>query len=151
VSDPDDGDYKVGKGRPPKHTQFKKNVVNNPFGRAGKKGLKLKSRDRSIQAIFRAVADDKVTVNQDGVPRKMTRLELAVWQLFYRAAKGEPGALREIRLLMATFPDMSTPPIQIKGFELEVVPSPYDGLSSEEAEARALVDLEKWWGKKSAS
>jgi hypothetical protein len=67
--------------------------------------------------------------------------------LMQKVARGDEKAIRSVINLISE----RLPPMQIKGFELEVVPSPYDGLSSEEAEARALVDLEKWWDKKNAS
>ncbi len=61
-----------------------------------------------------------------------------------KVARGDEKAIRSVINLISE----RLPPMQIKGFELEVVPGPYDGLSSEEAEARALVHLEKWWDRR---
>jgi hypothetical protein len=63
--------YKVGYGKPPKHSQFKKGVCPNRKGRG--KRPKLKAGD-----IVENVLNAKIKFQQRGRTQKSTRLELAL-------------------------------------------------------------------------
>src|SRR4051794_34691640 len=76
----------VGYKRPPTHTQFAKGKSGNPKGRP--KGA---SNDNSLAAVINTI----VTVNVDGVPRKMSLNEAMVMGLAQRGLAGNTSAARE--------------------------------------------------------
>lgn len=81
-------DYTVGKGKPPKNTRFKKGQSGNPKGRPkGSKGA-LKILDDALR--------EKVQVMENGRPRIVSKLELAITQLVNTAATGDPKALQRL-------------------------------------------------------
>ena len=84
-SDKSSPDYKVGYGKPPKHTQFKKGQSGNAKGRP--KGAK------NIETIVKQELNDKVKVTLGGKTKKLTKLEIAMKQIADKAAKGDPKAL----------------------------------------------------------
>jgi hypothetical protein len=78
-------DDEVGYGKPPKSGQFQKGVSGNPSGRP-KKRLDL------ISGLMR-VLRSKVTIQEKGKQKVITRLE-AIWkQAVHRALSGDPKAI----------------------------------------------------------
>jgi hypothetical protein len=77
---------KVGYKHPPTHTQFAKGKSGNPKGRP--KGA---SNDNSLAGVINTT----VTVNVDGVPRKMSLNEAMVMGLAQRGLAGNTPAARE--------------------------------------------------------
>jgi hypothetical protein len=80
----DDDDYKVGPGRPPRHTRFKKGQSGNPGGRTKK----------SLQALFADALDEKVFVTIDGGRRQITKREAVVHQLVNKSASADLRATK---------------------------------------------------------
>ncbi len=80
--------YDVGYGRPPKSGQFKKGQSGNPKGRG--KGSKL------FAEIVSDALDEKVTINENGSRKLITKREALAKQV---ANKGATGDLRSIKLL----------------------------------------------------
>ena len=78
-------DYKVGYGRPPKATQFKKGFSGNKKGRP--KGTK------SIATVFLAEMNQRVAITENGERRTITKAEAALKQLINKAATGDPKAI----------------------------------------------------------
>lgn len=75
------GDYEVGYGKPPKHSQFKGGQSGNPGGRSkGNRGLKT-----DLQAELAA----RHTIQMNGQPMRGTRQKLMVATLAARAASGD--------------------------------------------------------------
>lgn len=72
--------YKVGKGRPPKHTRFKKGQSGNPSGR--------KKLPDVAQAAAR-VLQQMITVTQDGVRKKMPAIDAVLIKQLAKAMNGE--------------------------------------------------------------
>jgi hypothetical protein len=70
---------KVGKGKPPKHTQFKKGQSGNPNGRPKLPDIK--------EALVKVLADE-----QEG----MTALEAILKVLRQKAIKGDIRAIKEL-------------------------------------------------------
>lgn len=73
------GMNKVGKGNPPKHTQFKKGVSGNPNGRPKLPDIK--------EALIKVLSDE-----QEG----MTALEAVLKKLRQMAIKGDIRAIKEL-------------------------------------------------------
>lgn len=93
MSSSDGGDYRVGYGRPPQHTRWKKGQSGNPKGRP-----KRSSQKDTIQ-IIDALLEEEFTVIQDGVSRRMTFLEAILNQLWIKEMAGDMGALN-VRLAL---------------------------------------------------
>ena len=72
--------YKVGKGRPPKHTRFKKGQSGNPSGR--------KKLPDVAQAAAR-ILQQMITVTQDGVRKKMPAIDAVLIKQLAKAMNGE--------------------------------------------------------------
>jgi hypothetical protein len=85
----DDDDYRVGRGKPPKEHQFKKGQSGNKKGRP--KGA------RSIYTHLERELARKVTINENGRARKVTKDELMAMALVNKAAKGDPKAIQAVQ------------------------------------------------------
>jgi hypothetical protein len=81
-------DYEIGYARPPKSGQFKKGQSGNSKGR--RKGSKL------FAEIVSDALDEKVTINENGSRKMITKREALAKQV---ANKGATGDLRSIKLL----------------------------------------------------
>jgi hypothetical protein len=96
-SDGSDKPYKVGRGKPPKHTQYKPGQSGNRNGR--RKG------SRNFATLLRAELQQRVTVTTEGQRKRITKRELLAKQLVNKAVAGDPKVipvlLNEIRLIEA--------------------------------------------------
>jgi hypothetical protein len=81
MSNDDNDDDAVGYGKPPKHTRFKKGQSGNRKGR--KPGV------NNIATILDRAFSQQVTVNENGVKKKYSKLEAALIQQVNRAAGGD--------------------------------------------------------------
>jgi hypothetical protein len=103
MSNQDDGNnnkkpptYKIGYGKPPKHTRFKPGQSGNPKGR--------KKRDKTIRSILQKISAEMVTAKLPEGERRMTALEFVLLSLRNRAAKGDSRATAKyIDLTLAAF------------------------------------------------
>ena len=82
------GDYEVGRGKPPKNTQFKKSDGRHRPGRP--KGSK------NLATLIMEAARDQVSVTIDGKPRKISKAKSAAIQLANKGATGDPKAIGSI-------------------------------------------------------
>jgi hypothetical protein len=73
--------YKVGYGRPPKHTQFRKGQSGNPKGRPQGRA--------NAKTIVSRVINEKVTVRDGDQARAMTKLEGMLQAHLVKAIKGD--------------------------------------------------------------
>ena len=80
---------KVGYGCPPRHTRFRKGSSGNPKGRP--KGA------RNFANLVTAALDVRVTVNENGRRRQITKREVILTQLVNKSAAAD---LRAINLLL---------------------------------------------------
>ena len=62
-----DGEYRVGRGRPPLHTRFKKGQSGNPRGRR-----------KNLPALLVAALNEPVVVTTGGESRRITKREAVV-------------------------------------------------------------------------
>jgi adenylosuccinate synthase len=76
---------KVGRGNPPKHTQFRKGTTGNPKGRP--KGSK------NLSTYLMEAARDQVSATVGGRTRKITKIQATAMQLATKAAGGDQAAI----------------------------------------------------------
>jgi hypothetical protein len=91
----DGGNYEVGRGKPPRHTRFRKGQSGNPKGRPRDSG--------NAYSVLAQELKKKVTVVVDGQRKRITLLKAAMRQLVHGAASGK---LRNIQLLLQLSPSM---------------------------------------------
>jgi hypothetical protein len=85
-------DYKVGYGRPPKHTRFKKGQSGNPKGRP--KGRK------NWATIIDETLNRKVMVRVGGKTKRMTASQCIIEKTIQQAIKGSvPHLVQVIRMV----------------------------------------------------
>lgn len=87
--------YKVGYGKPPKATRFKKGVSGNPSGR--RKG------SRNLATDLAAELGEHITVREGGQPRRMSKQRALIKALMAKALQGDAKALTSLLALYARF------------------------------------------------
>jgi hypothetical protein len=85
----DRDDYEIGKGRPPKHTQWKRGQSGNPSG--------AKKRRTLIDELTE-ILDEELETVVDGEATVMTGRRVVARKLFVMAAKGD---MRAVTLVLA--------------------------------------------------
>ena len=88
-------DYKVGPGKPPKHTRFKPGQSGNPKGRP--KG------SQNVKTAFNKVGRKSVRVKHNGRPRKLTKQQIIVHRFTNHAMTGPERAARDYLLVSKAF------------------------------------------------
>jgi hypothetical protein len=79
---------KVGYGKPPEPTRFRKGVSGNPKGRP--------RGSLNVATVFTKTLRERVVINEHGQRRTVTKLEAALKQLVNKAASGDLRALRQL-------------------------------------------------------
>lgn len=87
-----DEDYKVGYGKPPKHTRFEKGRSGNAKGRP--KG------SVNVATLLGQLLNERIPVTQNGRTQKRSRLELMLITSTNKAVKGDIKALASVFSLM---------------------------------------------------
>ena len=99
--DETDRDYKVGRGRPPLNTRFKKGHSGNP----------RRPRAKNLPALLVRALDEPVVVTTDGHSRQITKREAVVAQVVDKSAGAD---LRATKILIDMLKDIErragTPP-----------------------------------------
>ena len=90
---PPRSDYRVGYGKPPEHTRFRKGQSGNPRGRP--------RGSESLARVLHRVLDEKIVVRENGERRKMTKLEAMLKQLANKGLAGDLRAIWEVLKLPA--------------------------------------------------
>ena len=85
---PKSASYKVGYGRPPKKSRFKKGVSGNPKGRP--KG------QPNIKTLMKRTLNETIEVKENGRSRKMQRREAMMMAMVNKAIKGDVRAAFQI-------------------------------------------------------
>jgi hypothetical protein len=88
-------DYKVGYGKPPRHTRFKKGQSGNPRGRP--------SGSKNLKTLLNEALNERVVVTEEGGRRNITKREAIVTQLVNRSATAD---LRALKILLDTLRDI---------------------------------------------
>ena len=81
-------DYKVGYGKPPKHTQFRPGQSGNPEGRP--------KDSRNVKDVLKEVANEPILVKENGESIIVSKKEALVRTLFAKALNGDMRATREL-------------------------------------------------------
>jgi hypothetical protein len=91
----DSDDYEVGYGKTPLHTRFPKGVSGNPSGRP--KGV------RNFQTELREELGTKITIQETGKRKRITKRRAVAKQITTKAANGD---LKAIPLLLSQSQDL---------------------------------------------
>jgi Family of unknown function (DUF5681) len=93
--DPDQPEYEVGYGKPPRHTRFRPGVSGNPRGRP--KGTE------NLSTLVRDALNEQVVVAENGRRRKICKRQAIIKQLINRSAQGD---LKAMQMLLAIMQDI---------------------------------------------
>jgi len=120
----DDDEYRVGYGRPPKRSRFRRGQSGNPSGKPGAK--------KTSASLLRKALLQPVLVKQDGRLRRVTKLQVVATQLVNKATQGDYQSIRRLLSYCSWLHSELTEPSRQFG-----------GLSFEEGEAirRALLGI----------
>ena len=88
-----DGGYKVGRGKPPLHSRFKKGRSGNPRG----------PRPKNLPALLVRALDEPVVVTTDGHNRQITKREAVIAQLVDMSTGAD---LRAMKMLIDMLKDI---------------------------------------------
>src|ERR1700740_2557537 len=88
TKDRPEGDYEIGRGKPPRHAGFQKGRSGNPKGRP--KGSK------NFATLLGQALDEKVSVTEDGRRRRVTKREVVAKQLVNKAAQADLRAIKQL-------------------------------------------------------
>lgn len=98
-------EYEVGKGKPPKASQFKPGQSGNP---AGARRHKRRKSGFTLRELAIACANEIMTITINGQKYKVTKKEALFISVFNDALAGDPAhrlrALRELREIGAFDP-----------------------------------------------
>lgn len=86
MSDEQKNDHEVGYGKPPVHSRFKKGQSGNPKG-------KPKGRTQ-ITSLFKKVMHENIRITENGVSKKIPKIEAALMRTMNDAIKGDTSAMR---------------------------------------------------------
>jgi len=123
----------VGRGHPPKHTQFPKGKSGNPKGRP--KGSK------NLSTLLTEAAHDRVSATIGGKARTISKLQATVMQLATKAASGDLPAINKLIALMDEIEaraDAARPSqFPLSEADIEVVRETYERMKRCESEGSA--------------
>ena len=105
---------KIGYGQPPKNSQFPKGVSGNPKGRPrGSKNLKT---------ILKKELEEKMTIQEKGKTKKVTKQEAIVKTLVNNTLKGDKNAMQALLRLITNIVgdevDIVTPELHAEDMEI---------------------------------
>jgi len=98
-------DYSVGYRKPPKHSQFQKGRSGNPKGRP------KWFADPNLSELFKKFLFELVSVNEDGRPKRITKLEALVKKVIYNAIT--KGGRRDVEFVLSMISRPDRGPITI--------------------------------------
>ena len=106
----------IGYGKPPAATQFKKGQSGNPKGRP--KG------SVGFSTLVQKLASERVTVQENGTRKRISKSEAAIKQLFNQASTGDQRSIKLVADLMnrqSAVPDATAPRFTLADADREVL------------------------------
>jgi hypothetical protein len=94
---PKNGEYQIGRGRPPTHSRFKPGQSGNPSGRP--------RATTNAGTLLLQVLDESVQATEGSKTRKITKREVIVKRLVNKAMQGDTAS---IKILLASDPSLLT-------------------------------------------
>jgi hypothetical protein len=94
--------YEAGYGKPPVNTRFKKGQSGNPKGRP--KG------SRNFTSSAYRILQERVTINEGGRRKTVTKLDAALKQIANKAASGDANTLRLLITIVQLMEQRSSDP-----------------------------------------
>lgn len=91
---------RVGYGKPPKHSQFRRGRSGNTKGRP--KGSK------NIRSVFHNELNERVPITENGKHRTISKLEATIKQMVNKAASGDAKAMRTLIQLLRELGDLKS-------------------------------------------
>ncbi len=111
------GDYEVGYGKPPKHSQFQK-------GKSGNEGGRPKAdKPETDETVYEREMNRKVWVVIDGKRKRIPQRELIIRRAVGLAMQADPKALALILKMEEKFGALREPPPKVEGAGL-FIPQP---------------------------
>lgn len=104
-------DYAVGYGRPPPEQRFKKGQSGNPRGRP--KGT------QSLGSFLNEALSRRVTVTENGKPRRMRVQDIIIQGIINDAARRDPRAVRLLFALMDRYQDSTEAQVEAADLSAE--------------------------------
>lgn len=105
-----EGDYRVGYGKPPLETRFKRGQSGNPRGRP--RGAK------NLATLLDEALNELVVVNENSGRRRISKRKAALKQLVNEAAKGNWRALKLLVDILQDIERRSVPQTEESSFSL---------------------------------
>lgn len=102
--------YIIGRGKPPKHTQWKNGQTGNPRRIRGPKSL---NAAKMVEKAFRK----RIHVTEGEERRRLTIFEAIVLQLWTKAAKGNTRATR----VFLQYQDFGAAQGELGGFDVRIL------------------------------
>lgn len=93
-SDKGKKDYDIGYGKPPKHTQWKKDQSGNPSGK--------RKKAETVDMTLKKLALKEIVANENGKPVTMTQQEAMCATVFMKAMKGDIASAKFIAAYLAS-------------------------------------------------
>lgn len=104
------GNYDVGYGKPPRATQFQPGKSGNPGGRP--------HGSKNYLQQFASAANEKITVNVKGKPRRIPIFQAICMQVLNTAVKGD-GPAQRLAFDVAQRIAMDTRPVATTGLDMD--------------------------------
>jgi hypothetical protein len=105
-----EGDYRVGYGRPPLETRFKRGQSGNPKGRPP--GAK------NLASLLNEALNELVVISENGGRKRISKCKAAFKQLVNEAAKGNWRALKLLVGIMQDIERRTEPQTEESSFSL---------------------------------
>jgi Family of unknown function (DUF5681) len=104
-------DYKVGYGKPPRHTRFKRGQSGNPRGRPP--GAK------NLSTLLTEALNEPVVIAENGGRRKISKREAIIKQLVNQSAKGDWRAVKLLLDILQDIERRTEPQAEESSFSLD--------------------------------
>jgi hypothetical protein len=98
--------YEIGRGRPPKATQWKKGKSANPGGRSS-------PRPTGLLEMIDKLLLTPVKITRDGEPKRVTTLEAILEQLWSKGIANDRRAIAVYIRCQELAPEVANGPVQI--------------------------------------